>query len=161
MTIHDVSWHFFIKIKNLIFVAKTHSYGIFVAKIYDYTLIDTFWGSAGFLDSPTSYATLYLSFGHRKCRNWEAHNYALVATTTCILLQMAISEFENHKNLHLCLYDILIPFIEILAQMLVYDSWPSMLKSLFLIFPLTNQNLPQLTWWVVLPEKKCLKRTEK
>ena len=26
--------------------------------IYDYVLLDRFWGSAGFLDSPTSYATL-------------------------------------------------------------------------------------------------------
>ena len=58
MTNHDISWHFVIKFKNIIFVAKTPSYGIFVVKIYDYTLIDSFWGSAGFLDSPTSYATL-------------------------------------------------------------------------------------------------------
>ena len=41
-----------------IFVAKTRIYDIFVAKIYDYALIDSFWGSAGFLDSPTSYAIL-------------------------------------------------------------------------------------------------------
>ena len=41
-----------------IFVAKARNYAIFVAKIYDYALIDSFWESAGFLDSPTSYATL-------------------------------------------------------------------------------------------------------
>ena len=35
-----------------------HNYGIFVAKIYDYALIDSFWGSAGLTDSPTSYAKL-------------------------------------------------------------------------------------------------------
>ena len=33
-------------------------YDIFVAEIYDYVLIDSFRGSAGFLDSPTSYVTL-------------------------------------------------------------------------------------------------------
>ena len=31
---------------------------IFVAKIYDYALIDSFWGFRGFIDSLTSYATL-------------------------------------------------------------------------------------------------------
>ena len=46
------------KIKNIIFVAKTRSYDIFFAEIYDYVLIDSFRGSAGFLDSPTSYVTL-------------------------------------------------------------------------------------------------------
>ena len=40
------------------FCSKNRSYGIFVAKNYDYALIDSFWGSAGFLDSLTSYATL-------------------------------------------------------------------------------------------------------
>ena len=34
------------------------SYDIFVAKIYDYVLIDSFWGFPGFIDSLTSYATL-------------------------------------------------------------------------------------------------------
>ena len=34
------------------------SYGIFVAKNYDYALIDNFWGFPRFIDSPTSYATL-------------------------------------------------------------------------------------------------------
>ena len=46
------------KIKNIIFVAKTRTYGIFVGKIYDYALIDSFSGSAGFLESPTSYVNL-------------------------------------------------------------------------------------------------------
>ena len=44
--------------KNLIFVAKTRNYNIFVAQIYDSALIDNFWGFAGLIDSPTSYATL-------------------------------------------------------------------------------------------------------
>ena len=44
--------------KNLIYVAKTRNYDIFVAKIYDYALIDSFWGFPWFIDSPTSYATL-------------------------------------------------------------------------------------------------------
>ena len=43
-----------------IFVAKTRNYDIFVAKIYDYALIDSFWGFPRFIDSPTSYATLGL-----------------------------------------------------------------------------------------------------
>ena len=34
------------------------NYDIFVAKIYDYALIDSFWGFPRFIDSPTSYATL-------------------------------------------------------------------------------------------------------
>ena len=34
------------------------NYDIFVAKIYDYTHIDSFWGSAGLIDSPTSSATM-------------------------------------------------------------------------------------------------------
>ena len=37
---------------------KTRNYDIFVVKIYDYALIDSFSGSAGLIDSPTSYATL-------------------------------------------------------------------------------------------------------
>ena len=46
---------------NTYFVAKTRNYDIFVAKIYDYTLIDSFWGFPGFIDSLTSYATLFWS----------------------------------------------------------------------------------------------------
>ena len=47
-----------------IFVAKTRNYDIFVAKIYDYALIDSFGGFPGFIDSLTSYATLWgLLFG--------------------------------------------------------------------------------------------------
>ena len=42
-----------------IFVAKTRNYDIFVAKIYDYVLINSFWGYPRFIDSPTSYATLH------------------------------------------------------------------------------------------------------
>ena len=44
-----------------IFVAKTRNCDIFVAKIYDYVLIDSFWGFPRFIDSPTSYATLFKS----------------------------------------------------------------------------------------------------
>ena len=44
--------------KNVIFVAKTHNNDIFVAKIYDYALIDSFGGSAGLTDSPTSSSAL-------------------------------------------------------------------------------------------------------
>ena len=50
--------------KKPIFVAKTRNYDIFVAKIYDYLLIDSFWGFPGFIDSPASYATLVLSVAH-------------------------------------------------------------------------------------------------
>ena len=39
------------------------NYDIFVAKIYDYALIDSFWGFPGFIDSLTSYATLVLHGG--------------------------------------------------------------------------------------------------
>ena len=70
MKYHDKSWHFVIKIKNIILLQKhamtaflsqkARNYGIFVTKIYDYALFDSFWGSAGFIDSPTSYATLLL-----------------------------------------------------------------------------------------------------
>ena len=38
------------------FVEIMCNYNIFVAKIYDYALIDSFWGSAGSLNSLTSYA---------------------------------------------------------------------------------------------------------
>ena len=60
MIYHDISWHFVIKIKIYHIVAKARNFGIFVAKIYDYTLFDIFWGSAGLIDSPTTtiYATL-------------------------------------------------------------------------------------------------------
>ena len=47
--------------KNVVFVAKTCKYGIFVAKIYKYALIDSFQGSAGSLDSAASCAALFLS----------------------------------------------------------------------------------------------------
>ena len=50
MPYHDIV----IKIKNIIFVAKTGNYDIFVAKICDYKLIDSFRGSAGIIYSPTS-----------------------------------------------------------------------------------------------------------
>ena len=55
MIYHDITWHF-VKKENIIFVKR--NYNIFVAKIYDCALIVSFWGSAGFLDSPTSSATL-------------------------------------------------------------------------------------------------------
>ena len=46
--------------KTPIFVAKTRNYDIFVVKIYDYALIDSFGGFPGFIDSLTSYAGYYL-----------------------------------------------------------------------------------------------------
>ena len=46
-------------------VAKTRNYDIFVVKIYDYALIDRFWGFPGFIDSPTSYATLVSGISKR------------------------------------------------------------------------------------------------
>ena len=55
---NDISWHFVIKIKKHDFFAKAHNNDIFVAKIYDYVLFDSFWRSAGLIDSPTSYAAL-------------------------------------------------------------------------------------------------------
>ena len=55
---HDISWHFVIWIKEHHFVAKARNYGIFVAKFFD-----SFWGSAGFIDSHTSYATLTVDTG--------------------------------------------------------------------------------------------------
>ena len=63
MTYHEMSWQNMTfchknKIKTF-FVAKTRNYDIFVAKIYDYLLIDSYWGFPGLIDSPTSYATLY------------------------------------------------------------------------------------------------------
>ena len=71
MTCHDItgyilihvdkSWHimtFCHKHKKHHFVAKARIYCIFVAKTYDYRFFDSFWGSAGFIDSPTSYAIL-------------------------------------------------------------------------------------------------------
>ena len=47
--------------KNLLFVAKTRNYDIFVAKIYDYVLINSFGGFPGIIDSLTSYASLVTS----------------------------------------------------------------------------------------------------
>ena len=49
-----ISWHimtFCHENKKHHFVMKARNYGIFVAKIYDYALIDSFWGSAGLIDS--------------------------------------------------------------------------------------------------------------
>ena len=59
-----------VKVKNIIFFAKTRNYDIFVAKIYDYALIDSFWGFPRFIDSPTSYATL-----PAKMKNFEKRPY--------------------------------------------------------------------------------------
>ena len=42
-------------------MSQKRNYDIFVAKIYDYALIDSFWGFPGFIDSPTSYTTLVQS----------------------------------------------------------------------------------------------------
>ena len=44
---------------------KTCKYGIFVAKIYKYALIDRFQGSAGFLDSAASLAALVYNKIHQ------------------------------------------------------------------------------------------------
>ena len=42
---------------------------VIMAKIYDYALIDSFWGSSGFIDSPTGFATLSINKlrYHHKC----------------------------------------------------------------------------------------------
>ena len=53
-THHDISWHI------MTFCHKNKKL-IFVAKIYDYALIDSYWGFAGLIDSPTSCATLLSS----------------------------------------------------------------------------------------------------
>ena len=65
MKYHDRSWHFVIKIKDIIFVAKKHNFcrknaqlQDLCPKIYNYALIDNFWGSTGLINSPISYATL-------------------------------------------------------------------------------------------------------
>ena len=54
---HDISWHFCHTINKIILVAKARNYGIFVAKFYDYSVIDSFWWPAGFSDSAASSAT--------------------------------------------------------------------------------------------------------
>ena len=42
-----------------------------------------------------------------------------------------------------------------------HTCWCMTVEHSFLIFPLTNQNLPQLTWWVVvLPEKYMFKKNQ-
>ena len=43
---------------------KTRNYDIFVAKIYDFALIISFWGFPRLIDSPTSYATLIVNVVH-------------------------------------------------------------------------------------------------
>ena len=61
----------------------TFSYGSFVAKIYDYALSDSFWGSAGFLDSLTSYATLVCCFKSQCFRigaGWSKRGAAVKVT---------------------------------------------------------------------------------
>lgn len=54
MMYHDISWHFCHTIKKIICVAKARTYGIFVAKFYDYSLIDSSLWSADFSDSAAS-----------------------------------------------------------------------------------------------------------
>ena len=62
MTYHDTSWYIMTFLLNESWHIMTFRHKnktiIFVVTIYDYALIDSFWGSAGFIDSPTSYATL-------------------------------------------------------------------------------------------------------
>ena len=72
MKCHDKTWHFVIKIKKTFFVAKTHNYDKFVAKIYAYVLIESFSGSPGLIDSPTSNATLI----HMFRMNEDTSNYS-------------------------------------------------------------------------------------
>ena len=55
---HDISWHFCHTINKIILVAKARNYGIFVAKFYDYSVIDSFWWSADFSDSACLIAVL-------------------------------------------------------------------------------------------------------
>ena len=52
----------------------TRNYNIFIAKIYDYLLINNFWGFAGLIDSPTSYATLIGGTGSK----WGGAGWYLV-----------------------------------------------------------------------------------
>ena len=67
---------------------KTGSYGFFVAKIYDYVLIDSFRGSAGFLASPTSFVTLVnMKFANKKLP---------VATNITTALSVTSFKFVNH-----------------------------------------------------------------
>ena len=63
MTYHDTSTYdiFVIQIKKSFFRQK-EQLRHFVAKIYDYALIFSFLGSAGFLDSASNYAALHSDY---------------------------------------------------------------------------------------------------
>ena len=83
---HDISWHFVIKTKNIIFCCENAQLQHFCRKIYDYALIDDFWGSAGFLDSPTSYVNLLIA-------GIKYPNYIWTATFRIALLPSSLSNF--------------------------------------------------------------------
>ena len=55
------------KNQNIIFLTNIRNYDIFVAKIYDYALINSFLGFPRLIDSPTSYATLIMTTVNSWC----------------------------------------------------------------------------------------------
>ena len=106
---YDINWD-----KTPIFFAKTRNYDIFVAKIYDYAIIDSFWGFPGFIDSPTSYATLLCT----QTRPWsETASYALICWYANFRTpRLALGFFLKYIFLKICLALIKIQYITALCK---------------------------------------------
>ena len=84
-----------------IFVPKTRNYNIFVAKIYDYALIDSFRGFRRFIDSPTSYATLVGKRMYRRGRisnrrqHWVLGGLCRYSFNDCLLLHLPFISWRD------------------------------------------------------------------
>ena len=77
-----------------------HNYDIFVAKIYDYALIDSFEGFPRFIDSPTSYATLVLVYGsYIQVQNLGANWLRLLVVTLIMVLVLVYGSYTQVPNL--------------------------------------------------------------
>ena len=120
MIFHDKSWHIMIyhniwhfchTNQKIIFVAKTGNYGVFVSKIYDYVLINSFWGSAGFLDSAASYAGLGVKESNFAAKNASPFSYLLrvraegVQSLLCWSWKIAVGRNKSTQaSVLLCLF---------------------------------------------------------
>ena len=110
---NDISWHFVIKIKKHDFFAKAHNNDIFVAKIYDYVLFDSFWRSAGLIDSPTSYAALIRITKYDIC--------CLSLSKFCIIYVMFSSLAQIARQIRAGSFPSAAPFLKPLARRLFFS----------------------------------------
>ena len=90
---HDISWQLVVKIKNIILLRKN--------AVFLYALFDSFWGSAGFIDSPTSllqwltfWRIFKSSLGGCQFGGYE-EDFFFRIISYIIILEHSINEFQS------------------------------------------------------------------